>query len=339
MTEAGAPSVAALVLTYNQQEYIEACLESVAAADYPNMQIWVLDDGSTDATVDRINAFIARTSRLVHLITQNNSGGHISANLQKLLDRSSGDYILFMSGDDMLGPAFPLQRTVTRLQADPALSFVLPRSLFLTADPLMPFPNIYHHGLLALLQAGDPQRLRAEHLYRRISRINIQGMVVRRSVTDRIGGFDTDLIADDYAFVMRLFDDMIETGQRFLFDPHSLWLYRLHESNVHKVTRRQFALTTEVVAKYVPAAHWPGFRWDKMGLDSIEDWNWASTETDRLFGSDHGPRVMQEFASAAIKAARHRRDKGALWAFWRMTHLQVRHRLHALLSSLWVAIR
>lgn len=332
-------SVAALILTYNQEAYIEACLESVANTDYPNMKIWVLDDGSTDATVSRIKDFIARTSQEICLIEQKNSGGHISANLQTLLDQSTGDYILFMSGDDMLGPAFPLRRTVSVLRTDPEISFVLPRSLMLTSDPLMVPPNIYRHGLLGLLEAGDPEKLRAKHLYHRISRINIQGMVVRRSVTQRIGGFDTDLIADDYAFVMRLFDDMVQTRQRFLFDPHSLWLYRLHDTNIHRVSRRQFALTTQVVAKYVPPKHWSSFAWDKMGLDSLEDWKWASDEANTLFGSEKGPLVMRQFASAAIKAARRRRDIRGLWAFTWMKGLRFKHHLYALFSLLCSLIR
>ncbi|MGC3940403.1 glycosyltransferase [Roseobacter sp. EG26] len=329
---AGLPSVAVVVLTYNQQDFIEACLESLAALDYPALKIWVLDDGSSDATAARVTSFIANASKPIEFIQQENSGGHISGNLQTLLDTSRGDYIMFMSGDDMLGPAFPLGRTIKMLEANSNIAFMLPRAIPFAADPTMPLQNIYLRGMLSILETGDPQRMLTDHLHVQVSRINLQGMVVRRDITERMGGFDTNLVADDYAFSMRIFNEMIRTGMRFHFDPEALWLYRLHDTNVHRVSRRQFTLVAEVVAKYIPSKCWSTFKWDTMGMDTLEDWYWAQQKVETLFGADHAPQIIRCFANASIKAARRRRDRTALSAFARMKELSFRHRIHALLS-------
>ncbi|WP_298844443.1 glycosyltransferase family 2 protein [uncultured Roseobacter sp.] len=330
--ETDVPSVAVLVLTYNQEDFIQPCLESLVALNYAALKIWVLDDGSTDATAARAREFARTAPKEIHLIEQDNSGGHISGNLQTLLESSEGEYILFMSGDDMLGPAFPLEKTVRALEGDPRIALMLARAVPFAADPTMRMQNIYRPDLLQLLNAGDARQLLEQHLYVQVSRLNLQGMVVRRTVTERMGGFDTDLIADDYAFFMRVFGEMVSTGMRFCFDPDALWLYRLHGANVHRVTRRQFTLVAEVVAKYVPADRWRAFRWDTMGMDSLQDWEWARQKTAELFGAEHAPQITRRFANASIKAARRRRDRNALLAFASMNYLTFRQRAHAAVS-------
>lgn len=326
------PAVAVLMLSYNQQDFVEACLESLAAVNYPNMKIWVLDDGSNDDTAARIRNFVAGSSRQITFIEQENSGGHVSGNLQKLLDTSHGDYIMFMSGDDLLGPAFPLQRMVGFLQHNQETAFVLPRAIPFATNPAAPLQNIYLRGMLSTLESGDPQRMLDEHLHVQVSRINLQGMVVRRDTTDQIDGFDTELIADDYAFSMRIFSEMARTGMRFHFDPEAVWLYRIHDANVHRVSRRQFALVAEVVAKYVPPEHWATFRWDTMSLNTLEDWHWARQKVEDLFGPDQTSKIINRFANASIKAARRRGDTSILYNFAKLKELNLKHRVHAMLS-------
>lgn len=263
-------SLSVLVLTYNHERYIAACLESVLSIRYPNLHIWVLDDGSSDGTVDEIFRVTEGDDR-VTVLTQPNSGGLTAANTQRLLNESSSKYVMFMSGDDMLGPSFPVAQSIAALEKEADVAMVLPRLLFLMQDPGLPAPHIYRNDFLDALKSGDPQQVLHKHLYRQVSRIFLQGLLVRRSVVDAAGGFDEELLADDYAFNMRLYLHLAETGQRFKFDTSSLWLYRNHDANVHRVASRQFRLILEVVTKYVPEQFWASFGWDMMAFESLQD--------------------------------------------------------------------
>ena len=50
------PLVSVIISSYNHADYIEACIESVMAQTYPNVELLVVDDGSRDDSVARIRA-------------------------------------------------------------------------------------------------------------------------------------------------------------------------------------------------------------------------------------------------------------------------------------------
>ena len=326
-------TISCIVLTYNHEKYIHDCLVSILECDFQPMHIWVLDDGSTDGTCGIIEQ-LAQTSDRITLLTQPNSGGLTAANTQRLLDESHGDYVLFMSGDDMLGPSFPLTRTMQALNADPRLDLVLPRLLFLTQDPTQQTPLLYTPALLDILRSNDPQRVLHEHLYCSVSRIFLQGIVIRRSVVRDIGGFDTTLKADDYAFIMRLFKHMVDTGHYFHFDERSLWLYRLHDSNIHRASLRQFQLIAEVAAKYIPKKYWKGFRWDCMVFNTSTDLQIVHETTIRLFGPAYRSQLLWRTECVTLRAARQRGDMRLILQILFAARTAAISRLYALFSIL-----
>lgn len=332
--------ISCIVLTYNHEKYIHNCIASILECNYDSIHIWVLDDGSTDGTRGIIER-LARASGRITLLTQPNSGGLTAANTQRLLDESHGEYVLFMSGDDMLGPDFPLEKTVQTLNADPKLGLVLPRLLFLTQDPSGSAPSLYTSAFLDVLRSDNPKRVLWEHLYCSVSRIFLQGVVARRSLVQEIGGFDTALKADDYAFIMRLFKHMADTDRRFHFDESSLWLYRLHDSNIHRASVRQFQLIAEVAAKYIPKEYWRNFRWDSMAFDTSADLRTAHDTVNHLFGASYARRLLWRTECATLRSARRRGDIRLILRIVTASKTSAVARLYALfaiLGALWVRI-
>lgn len=327
------PALAVLVLTYNHERYIAACLESVLGIGYPNLHLWVLDDGSSDRTLDEITR-VAEGDARVTVLTQPNSGGRTAANTQRLLDESSGEYVMFMSGDDMLGPCFPVMRSITALEADADLAMVLPRLLFLMQNPGLPAPHIYRDDFLDALRSGDPEQVLERHLYRQVSRIFLQGLIVRRSVINAAGGFDEDLLADDYAFNMRLYLHLAEIGQRFLFDARSLWLYRVHDTNVHRSAPRQFRLVLEVLLKYVPDRYWESFRWDMMAFESLQDLAEASDAVQVKVAHVDTTHLIRRLERTTLSDARRNGNVAMLRNAVSDRRLHMRNRLKACLYLL-----
>ena len=93
------PLVSVIIPAYNVERYIETAIRSVLNQDYGNIELIVVDDGSTDGTRSVIEGTCgnACNCRLIH--TANNG---VSAARNIALDACKGDYVLFLDSDDYL---------------------------------------------------------------------------------------------------------------------------------------------------------------------------------------------------------------------------------------------
>jgi glycosyltransferase involved in cell wall biosynthesis len=92
------PLVSVVIPTYNRAQYIAETIESVLAQTYPNLEIIVIDDGSTDNTEEVVSKFIPK----IQYIKQKNSERGASRNHGLRL--AKGEYISFLDSDDLWLP-------------------------------------------------------------------------------------------------------------------------------------------------------------------------------------------------------------------------------------------
>lgn len=94
-----APIVSVIVPAYNTADYIETCLFSIIEQTYKNIEIIIINDGSTDCTKSIISVFAQYDSR-IKIINQKNQGvGNAKNNGLKI---ARGKYILFVDSDDYI---------------------------------------------------------------------------------------------------------------------------------------------------------------------------------------------------------------------------------------------
>ena len=89
------PLVSVIIPTYNTARYVQESINSVLEQDYPSIQLIVIDDGSTDETVD----IIRRYGERVVWLTQQNQGAAAARNAG--LAVAQGEYIAFLDSDDV----------------------------------------------------------------------------------------------------------------------------------------------------------------------------------------------------------------------------------------------
>lgn len=93
------PLVSVVVPMYNSEEYIIDCLNSITKQTYTNIEIIVIDDGSTDHGYLRVSKLKNEDGR-IKLIHKTNAG--VSASRNTGIDNSKGEYILFVDSDDII---------------------------------------------------------------------------------------------------------------------------------------------------------------------------------------------------------------------------------------------
>lgn len=92
-------NISIIIPVYNVEEYIEDTLNSILNQSFENYEVIIINDGSTDKTLDKINS-IKDKFKNIKIINQDNSGPSTSRN--KGIELANGEYIIFVDGDDIL---------------------------------------------------------------------------------------------------------------------------------------------------------------------------------------------------------------------------------------------
>ena len=110
------PRVSVVIPSYNHELFVERALRSVLEQDYPDLELVVVDDGSTDGTRAVVERVLAEPTRckLVYE-AQANAGAH--AALERAIALSSGEVIAVLNSDDYFHPQ-RLARLVASGQID-----------------------------------------------------------------------------------------------------------------------------------------------------------------------------------------------------------------------------
>lgn len=97
------PLISVCVITYNHERYILDCLEGIISQDYPNIELIISNDASSDHTDAKITSFIGKfeqsTTIKVKYFNQTKNLG-ICPNLKFALDQCTGEFIALCEGDD-----------------------------------------------------------------------------------------------------------------------------------------------------------------------------------------------------------------------------------------------
>jgi glycosyltransferase involved in cell wall biosynthesis len=110
------PTLSVIVPNYNHARFLPECLESVLAQSYRPAEIIVIDDCSTDDSVQVIEAFVRREPRLRLVRNERNRGVVYSCN--RLVELASGDFVYSLGADDKILPGL-FERSMALLAEHP----------------------------------------------------------------------------------------------------------------------------------------------------------------------------------------------------------------------------
>ena len=238
--------VSIIVPSHNYESFIGETLENIRAQTYDNWECIVVDDGSTDGTSETVAEFARKDPRFRYLY-QKTSGPAIARN--NGLSNALGEFVQFWDADDFLERR-KIEAHVGYLHTHPEIDIVYgsaryfrteapeERRYAITGEDKQWMPGI----------SGTGREMLKELVSRNI--IVIEAPLLRRSVVDTVGYFDTSLPAiEDWDFFIRC--AAMGKQFRYLDEEGTLALVRSHPnslSNNNRRIRRAMVLLREKIA-------------------------------------------------------------------------------------------
>lgn len=187
--------ISIIIPNYNCAPYLRQAVESALAQTYQPLEVVVVDDGSTDASMQTIANLVERGR--VRLVRQANQG--LAAARNAGLAASTGVFVVFLDSDDYLHPDMAARLTALVDAAEPQqLAYCDYRKVSVSGEPL---PGDYAIGQIRDCHNGNllPQLLIQNY-------IQLNGVLLHRQLLQRCGGFDAALpVCEDYDLLLRLF--------------------------------------------------------------------------------------------------------------------------------------
>lgn len=223
------PLVSVIIPAYNHELYIEEALQSVIDQTYPNIELIVINDGSTDGTAKVITDFISRhQNHNIQFINKQNEG--VCKTLNKGLEMSTGEYVAFLASDDLwLSDRVSIQ--VRFLEKNENIGMVFSDAWFLrfTTKTDIKWSN-YKPGISSYFKNG----IQNEDMYILLlthAIIPALTVMIRKQILKEVGFFDENLVYEDYDMWLRI---AMQYPLGYINQP--LAFYRMHGTNISNNT-------------------------------------------------------------------------------------------------------
>lgn len=196
--------ISVVIPVYNYERYLAEAIESVLNQTYRNVEVIVVDDGSTDRSAEVAKSFAGRGVRYCHQV---HAG--IGPARNKGVELARGEFIAFLDADDRW-PLDKLERQLKAIEADPELEMVFGQALQLQNGPAWE----------AGINDQNPQGL-------------VPGMVpgtmlIKRDAFARVGKFQDGLKVGEF---IDWYARAVELNVRSLVMPDLFLWRRIHDSN------------------------------------------------------------------------------------------------------------
>ncbi|AEI39226.1 glycosyltransferase [Paenibacillus mucilaginosus] len=229
------PLVGVIIPCYNYGEYIEETLDSVLSSTYPNIEIIIVDDGSTDQnTLGVLEKIREQGLARVHV----RANGGLSAARNTGISLTSGKYIVTLDADDLIAPTF-IEKAVWLLEEESGAAFV--------------------YSLVQLFGRQNKiwETFEATLFYLKFRNVVPATIVIRRECWKQVGGYDESMREgyEDWEFVLRL----TQAGYKGHHINEPLFFYRKHKGSMLEESKRKSRKLKHTIRRKHPEMYrlWP----------------------------------------------------------------------------------
>jgi alpha-1,3-rhamnosyltransferase len=299
------PLVSAIVPLYNHASYVAQNIRSLIEQSYENMELIVIDDGSTDASfevVSRMKGECDRRFERVVLVSQDNAG--VAATLNRGIEIARGPYLFLLSSDDYVEKT-SVDTLLPLVANDDAVCFACGDADFVDdkGRPIIrtrgrqaftSFVRFHFHGLTGISLPDDFGTYKSFLIGNYIP----PGVLLRRSSVREVGGYDTKCAIEDVDLWLKL-----SKRWRFAFANQTLTHYRWHGKNTALTSRERLRYDELVIfvreAEYCAQNGYYAI-WAKAFLERLARFRSAR---EKLIGGRHNS-TSRKMAKSLERAAK-----------------------------------
>lgn len=211
-----------IICTYNYAHLLPDALRTLAAQTYQDFELLIVDDGSTDHTQEIVRQYSPSFQNCVYF-RKDHSGLADTRNVA--IQKARGTHLAFLDADDLWSPQY-LEAVLKRIAASPQVELVVCNGVRIL-DSGRVLGDVFRLDV----PPPDSALCSSGHLFYLCNEFLPSGMVFRRSLYERIGGFDTRFnkgLGDDTDWIIRA----VTAKARCARIDQKLFLYRFHGRNL-----------------------------------------------------------------------------------------------------------
>ena len=202
------PIVSVLMTSYNREKYIAEAIESVLASTFEDFELIIVDDCSTDRTVEIARSYEVKDSRIKLFINEENLGDYPNRN--KAASYALGKYIKYVDADDMIYP-WGLEIIIYNLERFPQASYCLD-SIDQDVDKIFP------------ISLNPKEAYEREYFLSSIFNKAPTSATIKLDVFTKAGGFSFKQHVGDFELWHKL-----SLSEHVLLLPHGIIWSRFHD--------------------------------------------------------------------------------------------------------------
>ena len=239
------PLVSIAIPAYNHAVFIEDCLESVCAQTYPELELVLIDDGSTDDTFAIAQDFLAsRRERFRRIVLERRTNSGVSANSNACIEACQGQWVHLLGSDDILYPSKVerIHQAIAQWNC-PQLALVHADCDYIGQDG-----GAVSRAKQKTRPAPGPDFSAHRGLFLGNHAVFNPTVALHRETFLSIGGFDRTLPLEDLDCWLRL-----SVGHAVARIPETLAAYRKHPGNSLRRRVKMLSALFETYAKFITA--------------------------------------------------------------------------------------
>ncbi len=240
--------------TYNGAKYLRECLDSVIQQDFPNFQILVVDDCSSDNTPSIVREYMEKDNRITLKINEKNLG--LVENWNECIKSSKTDWVKFLFQDDIMKPNC-LSRMAEVASETNSDFIVCDRNFIIEPSASFGLSNFYSKDISKLSNLiGKTTKLSAKEFLKFFVESPFDNFVgepitflFNKSIVEKYGLFNRHISQlCDYEYIVRV---AINEGMSFINEP--LVNFRVHGSSTSESNHTNNKEKIEVIDNFLLA--------------------------------------------------------------------------------------
>jgi glycosyltransferase involved in cell wall biosynthesis len=239
------PLVTVIATCFNHERFVVECLESIRAQTYPNVQLIIADDCSSDGSVALIKDWVSRTGTACTLVLHDQNQG-VCRTRNETLSHALGTYVSSLSTDDTWFPE-KLAVQVEQLERLPPSFGVTYGDAHLTDVDGKLLPATFFTKVRADRFFDEPPDGDVFAKLLQVNFVPAMTTMVRRECYEAVGPYDESLAYEDWDMWLRL-----ARRYEFAFSPYVSARYRVHRSSLwHTLGSRTWESDIRILRKHL----------------------------------------------------------------------------------------